>query len=100
MPSESASSLFSEVVPGSFIFEVKGALSDPLAASGVIAGAICKPDCLPTAESSHEWVYKYKACNFVAFLSVAGEIYQSIDGIISSFKDENTLDYCDRIEEE
>ena len=69
---------------------IKNALSDPLALVGVIMGLACAYLCVPSSTL-------YTACQFIELLSMAGDIWNSISGILEGDAFQIKNDYCDRL---
>jgi len=82
-----------------YVNMVRGALSDPLSAVGIVLSFACKPVCTPDAQGSLRWQYTERTCRAVAFLSMLGEIIGDITGIIDGFNQVKT-DYCSRLQED
>jgi hypothetical protein len=78
---------------------IKGALSDPLSAVGIVLTYACEPQCVPTADGSTTWLYTQASCRALAFLSMLGEIINDVVGIIDSF-DQIKNDYCERLDDD
>lgn len=91
------------VIPWTAFFDyymgmIRSALADPLSAIGFGISFWCEPVCEPSLEGSKRWTYT-SGCHAVAFLSVAGEIINEVNGIINDYK-QIKADYCERIKED
>ena len=92
------------VIPWTALFDfyigmVRNALSDPLSAIGIPLAMFCRPTCEPTKQGSSVWMFKENWCNYVTYISVAGEVFGDVMGIIDDFK-QTKQDYCARLEDE
>ncbi len=76
---------------------IRGVLSDPLSAIGLIPSAWCTPACGSTTKDSAVWLYTQFGCRALAFFSLTGEIIKDWEGMVDEYKQVKN-DYCARLD--